>query len=95
MGLNWQHCNRQTFFPSHSFEQMYQSVRRSWRFGQTRPVTVDMITSEGERDVVQNLRRKAAASDKLFSKLVELMNNELGIKKKQNNTHKEQLPSWL
>jgi hypothetical protein len=95
MGLNWQHCNHQTFFPSHSFEQMYQSVRRCWRFGQKRPVTVDMITSEGERDVIINLRRKAEASDKLFSKLVSLMNNELAIEKKQNNNTKEQLPSWL
>jgi len=95
MGLNWQHCNHQTFFPSHSFEQMYQSVRRCWRFGQKRPVTVDMITSEGERDVIINLRRKAEASEKLFSKLVSLMNNELAIEKKENTNTKEQLPSWL
>ena len=95
MGLNWQHCNHQTFFPSHSFEQMYQSIRRCWRFGQKRPVTVDMITSEGERDVIINLRRKAEASDKLFSKLVSLMNNELAIEKKDNTNTKEQLPSWL
>ena len=46
-GLNWQHCNRMTFFPSHSYEQYYQAVRRSWRFGQTRPVTVDLVTTEG------------------------------------------------
>jgi len=95
MGLNWQHCNHQTFFPSHSFEQMYQSIRRCWRFGQKRPVTVDMITSEGERDVIINLRRKAEASEKLFSKLVSLMNNELEIEKKDNTNTKEQLPSWL
>lgn len=45
-GLNWQHCAHQTFFPSHSFEQYYQSVRRSWRFGQTRTVQVDIVTTE-------------------------------------------------
>jgi hypothetical protein len=33
-GLNFQHCNHMTFFPSHSFEQYYQGVRRCWRFGQ-------------------------------------------------------------
>lgn len=27
-GLNFQHCNHVTFFPSHSFEQYYQAVRR-------------------------------------------------------------------
>jgi hypothetical protein len=30
-GLNYQHCNHVTFFPSHSFEQYYQGVRRCWR----------------------------------------------------------------
>jgi hypothetical protein len=47
VGLNWQHCNRMTFFPSHSYEQYYQAVRRCWRFGQTRPVVVDVVTTEG------------------------------------------------
>jgi hypothetical protein len=33
-GLNWQHAHRMTYFPSHSYEQYYQAVRRMWRFGQ-------------------------------------------------------------
>jgi Helicase conserved C-terminal domain. len=33
-GLNWQHCNHTTFFPTWSYEQYYQSIRRFWRFGQ-------------------------------------------------------------
>jgi len=37
-GLNFQHCSHVTFFPSHSFEQYYQGVRRCWRFGQKNPV---------------------------------------------------------
>ena len=48
-GLNWQHCNRMVMFPSHSYEQYYQAVRRSWRFGQQRPVLVDIVTTEGGR----------------------------------------------
>lgn len=84
-GLNWQHCNRTTFFPSHSFEQYYQSVRRFWRFGQERPVHVDIVTTEGETDVMQNLQRKADAADKMFSQIVRHMNNELKIK--QQRTH--------
>src|SRR5207253_1505071 len=47
-GLNWQHCAHMTCFASHGFEQYYQSVRRFWRFGQTRPVTVDHVVSDGE-----------------------------------------------
>ena len=78
-GLNWQHCAHQTFFPSHSFEQWYQSIRRCWRFGQTSPVCVDMIASEGERGVLSNLNRKADAAAQMFEKLVALINNELRI----------------
>jgi len=42
-GLNWQHCNHTVYFPTFSYEQYYQSIRRFWRFGQTKPVTVDSI----------------------------------------------------
>lgn len=34
MGLNWQHCNHTVFFPTYSYEQYYQAIRRFWRFGQ-------------------------------------------------------------
>ena len=36
MGLNWQHCNHSVFFPTYSYEQYYQAIRRFWRFGQTK-----------------------------------------------------------
>lgn len=72
-GLNWQHCARMSFFPSHSYEQYYQGVRRCWRFGQTQPVTVDVVTTEGEADVMGNLQRKALAADRMFSLMVEEM----------------------
>ena len=72
-GLNWQHSHRMTYlrFPSHSYEQWYQAVRRMWRFGQTRPVRVDVITTEGGRNVLANLRRKADQADAMFTALVE------------------------
>src|SRR5690606_41494381 len=63
-GLNWQHANHMTFFPSHSYEQYYQAVRRMWRFGQQRPVTVDIIETEGEARIQENLRRKSEAADR-------------------------------
>lgn len=94
-GLNWQHCNRMTFFPSHSFEQWYQSIRRCWRFGQKSNVTVDLITSEGELDVLRNLKRKTYQAEEMFSKMVELMRNELNIKTIDNHKTKIELPSWL
>jgi hypothetical protein len=94
-GLNWQHCAHQTFFPSHSFEQYYQAVRRSWRFGQKRKVTVDLVTSEGEFGVMANLQRKAAAAEVMFARLVELMGNELKVRRSTPFKVKEVLPSWL
>lgn len=94
-GLNFQHCARQTFFPSHSFEQWYQAIRRSWRFGQKKKVVVDVISSEGEASVLANLQRKSEAADKLFKRIVELMGQELSIKSKGDHVTKEKLPSWL
>jgi|688.fasta_scaffold03631_14 hypothetical protein len=80
-GMNWQHCNHMTYFPSHSFEQYYQCVRRFWRFGQKRSVLVDTVTTEGEADVFENLKRKAKACELMFESLVAEMNNELAISK--------------
>lgn len=94
-GLNWQHCSNTTFFPSHSFEQWYQSIRRFWRFGQRNEVVVDMIASEGERGVLSNLNRKAQQASDMFARLVELINNELRIEQLDRNTKKQELPSWL
>ncbi len=94
-GLNFQHCNHVTFFPSHSFEQYYQAVRRCWRFGQKRAVRVDIVTTEGERGVMQNLQRKAEQADEMFSRLVAQMNNSLAIRRSTNQTGKIEVPSWL
>lgn len=94
-GLNFQHCARQTFFPSHSFEQWYQAVRRSWRFGQKKKVVVDVISSEGEASVLANLQRKSEAAEKMFAKIVALMGRELNIQQTNNHTQKESVPAWL
>lgn len=94
-GLNYQHCNHITFFPSHSFEQYYQGVRRCWRFGQKRPVTVDIITTEGERGVLRNLQRKAEQADTMFSNLVAEMNAAQAIDRASQFTKAQEVPQWL
>lgn len=94
-GLNFQHCAHVTFFPSHSFEQYYQGVRRCWRFGQKRPVRVDVITTEGERNVLANLQAKAAKADAMFTNLVAEMNRAIHIDRASDFTRKEETPSWL
>ncbi|MFA7221215.1 MAG: DNA methyltransferase [Synergistaceae bacterium] len=58
-GMNFQVCHNQVFTGlSDSFEQYYQAVRRSWRFGQKEQVKVYVITSEKEGAVVKNIKRK-------------------------------------
>ena len=94
-GLNLQHCAHETFFPSHSYEQYYQAVRRCWRFGQKNPVTVDMITTEGQADVLKNLQRKTDQAEKMFDQLVGMMWKELKIEVKDEYTKPEEMPSWL
>jgi hypothetical protein len=94
-GLNFQHCNHVLTFPSHSFEQYYQSIRRCWRFGQKNPVHVDIITTEGEQDVLKNLQRKAKQANEMFSNLVQEMNKELSIERINRHTKTTGIPQWL
>jgi len=94
-GLNWQHCAHMTFFPSHSYEQYYQAIRRSWRFGQKRPVVVDVVTTEGGRAALDNLTRKAAAADRMFDRLVRHMTDALDIERATARTTPVEVPSWL
>lgn len=94
-GLNFQNCAHQTHFPSHSFEQWYQAIRRSWRFGQKNPVTIDVVTSEGESSILKNLQRKSGQAEVMFGRLVDLMNNELSLQQSNRFTSKIQLPKWL
>lgn len=94
-GLNWQHCSRMTVFPSHSFEQYYQAVRRCWRFGQKKEVTVDVITTEGQKDVLLNLQRKAKAADQMFSSLVSHMNEATHVARVDQGAVPCEVPAWL
>lgn len=94
-GLNWQHCSHMVYFPSHSYEQYYQSVRRCLRFGQTENVVVDIVATEGERKVIENMRNKAKAASIMFDRLVAEMNNSESIKAIDKFTNKQEIPSWV
>ena len=78
-----------------AFEQYYQSIRRCWRFGQTRAVVSDIVTTEGEKSVLANLQRKAQAADKMFADLVAHMNQAAGIDRSVNLTKRQEFPEWL
>ena len=93
-GMNWQNCSHTTVFPSHSFESYYQQLRRFWRFGQKRPVRVDIIATNSGLKVLGNLQRKARQADEMFTELVAHMNDALRIQGPTFNKEAE-VPSWL
>lgn len=93
--MNWQHCHDVITFASHSYEQYYQSVRRCWRFGQMNPVTVDIIATEGESRVIDNMQNKAHKAEVMFQMLVREMSSAVRIERENTYTKKQELPSWL
>lgn len=93
-GLNWQHCNHTVFFPTFSYEQYYQAVRRFWRFGQKNPVTVDLVYSEGQEKVITALKEKQVKADALFSKLNSAVNKNVNTSGKEF-ANKIVLPTFL
>jgi hypothetical protein len=93
-GLNWQHCNHTVFFPTFSYEQYYQAIRRFWRFGQTKNVVCDLVYSDGQKRVLDSLLAKTDKANELFNKLNKNLNKSFEIKTKAFN--KEfQLPNFL
>jgi len=74
MGLNWQHCNYSVFFPTWSYEQYYQAIRRFWRFGQKRDVTIDLVISDGQKRVIEALDQKTKKAIELYQKLTDCVN---------------------
>jgi hypothetical protein len=85
MGLNWQHCNHSVFFPTWSYEQYYQAIRRFWRFGQKNDVTIDMVISDGQTRVLEALEQKTQKAIQLHKNLTENVNRSFENKVKQFN----------
>ena len=94
MGLNWQHCNHTVFFPTWSYEQYYQAIRRFWRFGQQNEVTCDMVISEGQERVMEALEQKTQKAIDLYENLVQAANNTFEHSTKEFNKT-IQLPEFL
>ena len=93
-GLNWQHAHRMTYFPNHSYEQLYQAVRRCLRFGQKHPVQVDMVTTEGGRATLASLQRKADQADRMFDALTAHMRDALAIQRSESYDTTVEVPPW-
>ena len=58
-GLNYQNCHNQVFASlDFSFEQLYQAIRRSYRFGQKHPVNIWLITTDTMQNVIHAIKEK-------------------------------------
>lgn len=70
-GLNFQRSARQAFVGmGYSFEDYFQCIRRSYRYGQTRVVRMHVILSELERQIAYSVARKEREHDQLMAELV-------------------------
>ena len=102
-GMNFQCCSNMIFLGlNDSFEQVFQAVRRCWRFGQNQPVNVYMIASELEGAVVSNLSRKEVAYEAMGAAMAEHMQDFVRSEVLGSNTmrmrqfnQEMKMPEWL
>jgi superfamily II DNA or RNA helicase len=103
-GMNWQSCNQMVFVGlSDSWEQFYQAVRRCWRYGQTKPVHVHIVSADVEGGVLANIKRKESQHRQLKAEMINVMRDktlkQLGMAKQEktehNNTMAMEIPSWV
>jgi hypothetical protein len=102
--MNWQHCADTGFVGlNDSFEQVYQAVRRFWRFGQTKPVNVHFIASEMEGATVANIRRKEADAERMAAAMVmhtadlssQIIRGAVRDRPDYNPTIPMKIPAWV
>ena len=102
-GMNFQHCHNMIFVGlSDSWEQYYQAVRRCWRFGQTKPVNVYIITADIEGMVLENIKRKDEQAEKMMSEMAKIagesfvdFNKATSQTLAYNPTVSIKFPTWL
>lgn len=94
MGLNWQHCQHTVYFPTWSYEQYYQAIRRFWRFGQKHEVVCDLVISDGQERVMESLQQKTQKAIELYENLVANANRDFSMTVKEFDKT-VQLPGFL
>lgn len=76
-GLNYQHCQNQVFAAyDFSFEGLYQAIRRSYRFGQQKPVNIHLITTDTMQNVVASIYRKQKQFNEMMQGIVSQVNKQ-------------------
>ena len=74
-GLNYQNCRNQVFASlDFSFESLYQSIRRSYRFGQKNEVNIYLVTTDTMQNVVDSINRKQKQFEVMQKEMAEAVN---------------------
>lgn len=101
-GVNLQNCHNIAFVGmSDSYEQLYQAIRRCWRFGQTEQVHVHFITASSDGAVVRNIKRKEKDMEVMIKAMIEEVSIGQDLKPTANETIEYLanigmiIPNWL
>lgn len=77
-GLNYQNCHNQVYASlDFSFEATYQGIRRSYRFGQTKPVNIYLVTTDTMQNVKDSFDAKQAAFKEMQASMTLAMNRNI------------------
>jgi superfamily II DNA or RNA helicase len=98
-GVNWQHCAHAVFASiSFSYEQHYQAVRRSHRFGQSQRVRNDIVISDTERSIWDAINIKGKKHDEMKRRMSDAMRaaqSESQTRIKYDRPLDLAFPAWL
>ena len=73
-GLNWQHCSRVIFSSmSHKFEEFWQAIGRSHRYGQKNEVHVHLVYAETEENIIRSIHDKWRKHNEMSEQMVKTM----------------------
>ena len=98
-GVNWQHCAHAVFASiSFSYEQHYQAVRRSHRFGQKEQVRNDIVIADTEAQVWEIVQRKSQDHDTMKTAMAKAMKSaqtNSSLRVEYGDRQKLVFPAWL
>ncbi len=94
-GLNWEHCNHTVYFPTWSYEQYYQAIRRFWRFGQKNDVNVDIVISDGQERVLEALQYKTQKAKEFNQSIQNAINKIVDTETNKQSNKNIILPKFI
>lgn len=95
-GLNYQNCHNQVFASlDFSFEALYQSIRRSYRFGQKNEVNIYLLTTDTMQNVIQSIKNKQEQFESMQLSMTKAINKNTDRQIKMKRTFKEEKTEWF